>query len=123
MTKASSVVEPKSSVWFFIENITMPPMISAPTMPILTPNKKQIAPRSAQIAKERSPAKLCWFSRCLLRSRSKPINRPQPNAEAKVMMTSDKAKLLMGIALKSKPISQKLMIYLKYRRMLKVDSS
>ena len=98
-------------------------MISAPTMPILTPNKKQIAPRSAQIAKERSPAKLCWFSRCLLRSRSKPINRPQPNAEAKVMMTSDKAKLLMGIALKSKPISQKLMIYLKYRRMLKVDSS
>ena len=101
----------------------MPPMISAPTMPILTPNKKQIAPRSAQIAKERSPAKLCWFSRCLLRSRSKPINRPQPNAEAKVMRTSDNAKLLMDTMLKSKPISQKLMIYLKYRRMLKVDSS
>lgn len=75
------------------------------------------------MAKERSPAKLCWFSRCLLRSRSKPINRPQPNAEAKVMRTSDKAKLSMETVLKTKHISQNLMTCLKYRRMLKVDSS
>ncbi|MCY1421619.1 hypothetical protein D9M71_372800 [compost metagenome] len=66
------------------------PMIKAPTIPIEVPNKKQIAPNKALIAKDLKPAKVLYSCLSLLRSRSKPINKPQPRAAAMTVMNSSK---------------------------------
>ena len=56
-------------------------------MPSAVPKAKHNAPIKAQMTNERTPAKLRGFSRCLLRSRSNPISKPQPKAAA-IMVSS-----------------------------------
>ncbi|EPR80179.1 hypothetical protein L292_1756 [Acinetobacter junii CIP 107470 = MTCC 11364] len=65
----------------------MAPTRIAPVIPISKLNKKHNVPKSEVIAKVRKPANVLVLCLLLLRSRSKPINNPQPKDTAKIIIS------------------------------------